>query len=86
MSQSEGTKTNGGTSWILPAERKKATFNVDKMTNVIDGGEEKTKRRKFLLSPMKGVDLSDRYFWGREEMLKNHVKHFVEVHEGYWDR
>lgn len=29
--------------------------------------------------------MSGKYFWPREEGLKQHVKHFVAVHEPFWD-
>jgi acyl-CoA oxidase len=76
---------SGGTADILPAERVKATFNVEKMTNVLDGGPEKTKRRRWIISPGKNSDLSNKYFWDRPEMLRQHVRHFIEVHENFWD-
>jgi len=79
------SRTSGGTSGMLPAERSRATFVIEKMTNVLDGGPDKTKRRRFILSPLKGVDVSDKYTWDRARMLKEHVKHFIASHEAYWD-
>ena len=43
---------SGGTAGELPAERAKATFNVPKLTNVLDGGPENTERRHFILGPL----------------------------------
>jgi len=76
---------SGGTADILPAERKKATFETEKMTNVLDGGPDRTKRRRFIISPNKGVDMSDKYSWDAAESLKQHMKHFIGVHEAWWD-
>jgi hypothetical protein len=75
---------SGGTADVLPAERAKATFVVDKLTNILDGGPEKTRRRRFILSPTDGTDLSDKYIWTRPEALKQHVKHFIDTHKDYW--
>ncbi len=49
---------SGGTADILPNERKNATFDITKMTNVLDGGVKQTARRKFIYSPLKNVDMS----------------------------
>jgi len=76
--------TSGGTAGILPTERKKATFVTEKLTNILDGDEKKTARRRFILSPTEGQDLSDKSHWTRPEMLKHHVKHFIDVHKDYW--
>lgn len=76
---------SGGTADVLPQERKKATFDVEKLTNLLDGGPEQTKRRRFILSPNQGVDLSDKNNWDSREQLKQHVKHFMKVHESFWD-
>eukprot|EP01114_Cavostelium_apophysatum_P005803 TRINITY_DN1697_c0_g1_i1.p1 TRINITY_DN1697_c0_g1~~TRINITY_DN1697_c0_g1_i1.p1 ORF type:complete len:698 (+),score=185.82 TRINITY_DN1697_c0_g1_i1:104-2197(+) len=79
------SKTSGGTAGILPAERSKASFDVEKMTNVIDGGVDKTKRRRFILSPVKDMSYPDKHTWDRATAIKNHVKHFIQSHENYWD-
>jgi len=76
---------SGGTADILPNERKKATFDVVKLTNILDGGPEKTKRRHFILSPNVGMDVSDKHNWDVKKQLKEHVNHFMKVHEAFWD-
>lgn len=68
---------------MLPAERAKATFNVEKMTNLLDGGEEKTKKRRFILSPSMGTEVKDKYNWERAQQLKEHLRHFLSVHEEF---
>lgn len=46
-------------------ERQNATFDVEKLTNILDGGPEKTKRRReigeFETSSL--LDKSARYCW-----------------------
>eukprot|EP01096_Ripella_sp_DP13-Kostka_P008124 TRINITY_DN301_c0_g2_i3.p1 TRINITY_DN301_c0_g2~~TRINITY_DN301_c0_g2_i3.p1 ORF type:complete len:1349 (-),score=671.96 TRINITY_DN301_c0_g2_i3:116-4162(-) len=71
---------SGGTAHILPAERAKASFDIEKLTNVFDGGPEKTKRRRWICSPTEDVDLHDKYNWDRHQLTKTHVKHFIDVH------
>ena len=39
------SRNSGGTAGVLPAERKKATFNIEVMTNTLDGSAKKTARR-----------------------------------------
>jgi hypothetical protein len=70
---------SGGTSHILPKERATATFDVEKMTNALDGNAKKTARRRFIISPTEDQDMFDKYFWGRAEQLKEHVRFFLEV-------
>ena len=84
MSEKESI-TCGGTAGVLDAERKRATFDVQKLTHVLDGGPEKTKRRYFIISPTKNVDVSDKPNWEREKHLAEHVKVFLGVHESYWN-
>ena len=79
------SKNSGGTAHILPQERKKATFIVEKLTNIFDGGIEKTKKRRFILSPNTGIDLSEKNNWDSAKQLKEHVGHFMKVHEAFWD-
>jgi len=82
------SRVSGGTADVLPQERAKASFSLEKLTNYLDGGEDKTKRRRFILSPLAGSDewdLAERLDWTREEHLRNHVKYFIRVHEPYWD-
>ena len=40
--------TSGGTEHILPLERSKASFDVDKMTYILDGGEKETRKRRWI--------------------------------------
>ena len=80
------SRNSGGTAHILPAERAQGSFDVQKMINFIDGGEEKTKRRRWILSTLLGKDSTAKHFYSSSaEKLKSHVKHFIEVHQPWWD-
>ena len=76
---------SGGTSNTLPEERKNATFDVKELTKLLYGGEKGVAKRKFILSPTEGLDVSDIYNWEREKLLEQHIKLFLEVHEGFWE-
>lgn len=77
------SKNSGGTADLLPKERSKATFDVLTMTNILDGGPEKTARRRFIASPTEGHDLSDKYSWDRAALLRASLKLFMDVHTEY---
>eukprot|EP01006_Ploeotia_vitrea_P019254 TRINITY_DN51420_c0_g1_i1.p1 TRINITY_DN51420_c0_g1~~TRINITY_DN51420_c0_g1_i1.p1 ORF type:complete len:701 (-),score=71.89 TRINITY_DN51420_c0_g1_i1:243-2324(-) len=75
--------TCGGTGHLLPAERSKASFDVLAMTHALDGGDEKTKRRRWIWREGEAIDNEDIYFMSREEMVKDHTKRFIDVHKKY---
>ena len=77
------SRNSGGTAHILPEERKKATFEIEKLTNVFDGGPEKTKRRRFIISPSEGTDVSNKFHLNRHEAMKQHIHHFNQVHDEF---
>jgi len=77
------SRNSGGTAGILPAERKKATFDVERLINVLDGGAERTARRRFIISPSEGTDASDRYYLDRHQALRKHLEHFIKVHDKF---
>jgi len=74
------SKVSGGTSDVLPNERKKASFDVQQLIHFLNGGVEATKKRKFLESAM-NKDLHMKYNFTRSELLKDHVKEFVGIHK-----
>jgi hypothetical protein len=41
------SKNSGGTANALDEERKKCSFDVETMTNCLDGGKDQTARRRF---------------------------------------
>ena len=48
---------SGGTSDVLPAERAKASFDVETMTNVLDGGRAYTAKRRWIFDAHAGADV-----------------------------
>jgi len=44
-----GCCLSGGTADVLPAERKKASFDVNKLMHVLDGGPQMTAKRRFIM-------------------------------------
>ncbi|RDD36138.1 Peroxisomal acyl-coenzyme A oxidase 1, partial [Trichoplax sp. H2] len=66
----------------LDRERRKCTFNVAELTDIINGGREKTERRQYLESlvlnePIFNYD--DYYFLSREEKYSDAVKKTVRL-------
>jgi acyl-CoA oxidase len=82
---SEQSRYSGGTSHILPEERKKASFNVEDMTEYIIGGKDSVKRRKFIESMCnKDPEHSHKlYNYNRSEYLADGVKEFIRIHKPY---
>ena len=73
---------SGGTSHMLPAERKKATFDVEKMTDVLYNGQ--ASKRKFILHPTQASSVGYRkYDMTREELIEKHVTDFVRIHRPF---
>ena len=35
------------------------------------------------MSPTEGMDVSDKYYWDREKLIAEHLRHFVETHEDF---
>lgn len=79
------SRNSGGTADILPNERKRSTFNIQTMTNILDGGPKKTRRRKFIESPTKDLDYFDKIYWSTPEILREHIRLYIKVHESFWD-
>ncbi|KAL1922943.1 uncharacterized protein VTP21DRAFT_9319 [Calcarisporiella thermophila] len=77
--------TSGGTASVLKKEREGATFEVEKLTNILDGGPEKTKRRRFILSPIKNSTAAGKHDHDRETLIAEHIRHFIKVHEMFWE-
>src|SRR3989338_3120427 len=78
--ESEGS---GGTAAILPAERAKKTFDVEKMIHIFDGGAERTKRRRFIVGASEGIPLADKHGATRDAQMAEHIEHFIKVHEDF---
>ncbi len=82
---------SGGTAGALPAERALASFDVEKMTNILDGGEEETKKRRWIIgagdiaasSELFGAAKYDLPRDGPDGAIASAFEHFMRVH-GPW--
>lgn len=82
---------SGGTSGALPAERALASFDVEKMINILDGGEEETKKRRWIIgagdiaasSELFGAAKYDLPRDGPDGAIASAFEHFMRVH-GPW--
>lgn len=92
LSGSEAPSWNsGGTAGALPAERALASFDVEQMTNILDGGEEETKKRRWIIgagdiaasSELFGAAKYDLPRDGPDGAIASAFEHFMRVH-GPW--
>jgi hypothetical protein len=82
---------SGGTADALPAERALASFDVEKMINILDGGEEETKKRRWIIgagdivasSELFGAAKYDLPRDGEDGAIASAFEHFMRVH-GPW--
>ena len=81
----KSSKYSGGTAHILPAERKKASFDVEELIHYLNGGKDNTKKRKFIESTISKdpEDQHQLYNYSRAEYLKHSVKEFVRIHKPF---
>jgi acyl-CoA oxidase len=79
------SRTCGGTSHILPEERKKTSFNVEELMEFIQGGKENVKRRKFIESTVNKDPgyIHKLYNFNRAEYLAHGVEEFIRIHKPY---
>ena len=82
---SESTKYSGGTSQILPEERKNASFDINELTEFLIGGKESVKRRKFIESTVnKNPEYIHKlYNFTRPEYLAHGVEEFIRIHKPF---
>jgi hypothetical protein len=80
------TNTLQGTADILAEELTRATFAVEKMTNFLDGGVDKTKKRRWIVSQTEGEDFSQRSETGRPEAMKKHIESFIGIHKEFAEK
>jgi acyl-CoA oxidase len=79
------SRLSGGTSHILPNERKKASFDIEELKHFLNGGRDNTKKRKFIESTI-SKDPEDQhrlYNFSRTEYLKHGVKEFIRIHKPF---
>lgn len=80
----EESRNSGGTMGMLDKERAKATFDVKKMIDFLNGGPEATKKKKFILGPSTKMNYDHKHNLSRSDSLKLHVKHFYDVHKSFF--
>ena len=85
VSSNTPSKYSGGTSDILSQERKNASFSVEEMIHVLNGGKEMTKRRKFIETVVsKDPELQHSvYNHNRQEHMTHHLKEFIRIHKPF---
>ena len=81
-----GEAMDGGTARVLPAERAKASFNVEQLMTVIDGGTRNSIQRRFIQSSTDGAKTFVHSEVEREELVAHGVKHFMGVHAPHLKR
>lgn len=80
----EESRSSGGTAHLLGLERKRATFNVENLTNFLDGGEKATERRRWIVNTGDDYALGvEKYNMTREELLRQHVRDFIAIHRDF---
>ena len=80
---SSSSKFSGGTSQVLGKERGGASFRVEDMVNLIDGGQENTARKRFIRSPIEKMDFVYRYSLDRPQLFADVVKEFIALHKKF---
>eukprot|EP00040_Diaphanoeca_grandis_P015320 m.78039 g.78039 ORF g.78039 m.78039 type:complete len:773 (+) comp25072_c0_seq1:205-2523(+) len=84
----------GGTGNVLPIERAKASFNVENMTNILDGGEAFTTKRRWIQSahdraftdPKRIGAVVDHFDKPRMQVVAESMRHFMDVHWPHFER
>jgi acyl-CoA oxidase len=77
---------SGKTDAILPAEREKATFNVDNMMNILDGGVGNTIKRQWIWDSHAAEQPFVRTELGRNEITADAMRHFMDVHRPHLEK
>lgn len=72
----EQSKVSGGTAEELPMERKKATFDIEVMTNCLDGGKDQTARRRFFQRGTLVSHVAPKRAWVERAQLAEHSTDF----------
>ena len=91
------TWDDGGTAHILPKERAKASFDVERLTHVLDGGEEFTEKRRWIQRSHDGAfaangemdrigQIEDHADKPRGKVIAESMAHFMDVHWKHIER
>lgn len=71
----------GGTAHFLKEERATATFDVEALTNYLDGGKRGTIRRRWIQDSSKDTGaLQGMHSMDRADLTANSLKHFLDIH------
>ena len=77
--------TSGGTAHFLPQERANASFDVELLTNYLDGGKADTfRRRNFILAGLEEQypdGFMEKYDMDRPSLMKRHFEDFISIHK-----
>lgn len=77
----------GGTAHLLPEERRKASFDVTKLTSFLDDDDSaKTKKRRWLWAAGDLYDHSKNSSMSRTEKLSWHIETFIGIHKEFADK
>lgn len=81
---------SGGTAGILDTERAKASFDVETLTNFMDGGKKNTQNRRFIMSSTEDLEdigssskKHDTAREGKGGSIAKNFTHFMEIHDEY---
>lgn len=56
------------------------------MENVLDGGEEATKRKRFILGPLFAVEgVGSQINMSRQELMAKHFDDFIAIHKSHME-
>lgn len=84
---------SGGTNEILQEERKNCSFDIEKMTNFLDGGKKQTIRRRWITGSTEDLESEAGTFKrfdldraGKRGAIAKNFKHFMDVHKKHLDR
>lgn len=73
-------------SFIDPFSIPQASFSVEALTWVMDGGKKMTARRRFISSTQKDMDVQAKHDWSRLEGLTQHLVDFYGIHKKFVGR
>ncbi|MDP2435834.1 MAG: acyl-CoA dehydrogenase, partial [archaeon] len=68
---------------LLDKELQSATFHIPSMTNILDGGPERTEKRRWILKPLEQLALRGKSEMARVELLEAHFRDFIAIHKPF---
>ena len=67
----------------MDKELQSATFHIPSMTNILDGGPERTEKRRWILKPLEQLALRGKSEMARVELLEAHFRDFIAIHKPF---